>query len=85
MTQIRETVTRWITDDNNYNILYKKNGDERYKGFKLYKMIARTVTSHTPERQLEYDFFKQFKVTGNKIKYKRHLMNLDILPACWSE
>ena len=83
MTQIRETVTRWITDDNNYNILYKKNGDERYKGFKLYKMIARTVTSHTPERQLEYDFFKQFKIT-KRVKHMRHFMNLDTLPMYWS-
>ena len=80
MRNIRETITRWITDDNNYNILYKKNGDERYKGFKLYKMIARTVTSHTPERQLEFDLFKQFKVNG-KIKHIRQLMNLDTLPT----
>ena len=34
------------------NILYKKNGEERYPDFKLYKMIARTVHNHTPEAQL---------------------------------
>ena len=71
------TVKRWITDDNDYNILYKKNGSERYKGFKLYKMISRTVTTHTPEKQLNYPFFNQFIHKGKKIN---DVMDIDALP-----
>ncbi len=79
LTQFQMTVKRWVTDDNDYNILYKKNGTERYKGFKLYKMISRTVTNHTPEKQLNYQFFNQYK---NKSKNTNisDIMNIDALP-----
>jgi hypothetical protein len=53
-------VNSWCLDDNNRNVLYKKNGDERYPNFKLYKMIARTVHKHTPELQLQLPVFQQF-------------------------
>jgi hypothetical protein len=59
---LQRTIIRWITDDNGKNVLYMKNGDERYKNFKLYKMIARTVHAHTPEAQLADPFFNQFKI-----------------------
>ena len=58
--EFQKTVYRWCLDDNGKNILYKKNGEERYPNFKLYKMAARTVHKHTPEAQLKYPFFKQF-------------------------
>ena len=77
LTQLQMTVKRWITDDNDYNILYKKNGAERYKGFKLYKMISRTVSAHTPENQLNYPFFNQFKQKG---KRPNDIMDIDRLP-----
>jgi hypothetical protein len=77
LTQFQMTVKRWVTDDNDYNILYKKNGAERYKGFKLYKMISRTVSNHTPEKQLNYPFFNQFKCNGKKMVY---IMDIDALP-----
>jgi len=70
-SELKTTVERWCTDDNNKNILYKKNGEERYPNFKLYKMIARTVHNHTPVKQLEYSFFNQYEwkeeVTDNII------------------
>ena len=44
-------------DDNGKNILYKSNGEERYPDFKLYKMISRKCTKHTPEVQLERTHF----------------------------
>lgn len=78
MNELQKTVNRWCLDDNKKNVLYKKNGEERYPNFKLYKMIARTVHDHTPEAQLEFPFFKQFLVkgkTGEKV-----LMDLDELP-----
>ena len=63
MNELQKTVHRWCTDDNDLNILYKKNGNERYPNFKLYKMIARTVHKHTPERQLTFDFFNKYAIS----------------------
>jgi hypothetical protein len=77
--ELQKTVYRWCTDDNNRNILYKKNGDERYQGFKLYKMIARTAHNHTPEMQLEFKYFNKFAV--DKKEEIENLMNLDALPS----
>lgn len=57
---LQKTIQRWCTDDNGKNVLYKKNGDDRYPNFKLYKMIARSVHAHTPDEQLKHDYFKQF-------------------------
>ena len=68
-------IADWCKDDNGNNICYKRNGVERYPGFKLYKMIARVVHNHVPEVQLERNEFKHFrvkKVSNNKI------MNLDV-------
>jgi hypothetical protein len=79
MDDLQKTIHRWCLDDNKKNVLYKKNGEERYPNFKLYKMIARTVHEHTPEAQLEFPYFKQFLTksnTGEKV-----MMDLDELPS----
>jgi hypothetical protein len=82
LNSLQETIKRWVTDDNGHNVLYMKNGRFRYNGFKLYRMITRTVTKHTPENQLCYPFFNQFKQNGNKkCKQKSNIMNIDILPV----
>ena len=47
-------------DDKGKNILYKKNGDDRYPNFKLYKMIARTVHHCSPETEISHSFFKEY-------------------------
>jgi len=78
MNELQKTVNRWCLDDNKKNVLYKKNGEERYPNFKLYKMIARTVHDHTPEAQLEFSFFKQFLTKNNN--GEKVLMDLDELP-----
>jgi hypothetical protein len=78
MNELQKTVNRWCLDDNKKNVLYKKNGEERYPNFKLYKMIARTVHDHTPEAQLEFPFFKQFLMKNNN--GEKVLMDLDELP-----
>jgi hypothetical protein len=62
LNEYQQTVFRWCQDDDGRNVLYKKNGEERYPNFKLYKMIARTVHKHTPESQLEYPFFSKWVV-----------------------
>jgi hypothetical protein len=79
MNELQKTVNRWCMDDNKKNVLYKKNGEERYPNFKLYKMIARTVHDHAPEAQLEFPFFKQFLTKGNI--GEKVLMDLDELPS----
>ena len=64
---LQKIVKQWCTDDEHKNILYKKNGEERYPNFKLYKMIARTVHKHTPEEQLKNNIFKKFQI--NKVDF----------------
>jgi len=81
----QETIYRWCLDDNGKSVLYKKNGEERYKDFKLYKMIAKTVHNHTPEEQLKYPFFSQFLLkTKGKYKKLESGINIDELPAYYN-
>jgi len=77
--ELQKTIHRWCLDDNGKNVLYKKNGEERYPNFKLYKMAARTVHNHTPQSQLKYPFFKQFTslYETHDVKY----IDIDILPC----
>ena len=65
MDGLQKTVHRWCQDDNDLNVLYKKNGSERYPNFKLYKMIARTVHKHVPIKQLEFEFFNKYEWKGD--------------------
>jgi len=58
--EFQDTIYRWCMDDNGKNIMYRRDGEERYPGFKLYKMIARNVHSHTPQEQLKYPIFAKF-------------------------
>jgi len=57
---VYDLIISWIYDDNGKNILYKKNGDDRYPEFKLYKMIARIVHKHIPLDQLNHECFKKY-------------------------
>jgi hypothetical protein len=58
---LQQTIIDWVSDDNGKNVLYMKNGEERYPSFKLYKMIARTVHNKTPEDQLVNPLFASFE------------------------
>ena len=60
MDDLQKIIYEWCLDDNGKNVLYRKNGEERYPSFKLYKMIARTVHKHTPEAQLNRPFFAKY-------------------------
>jgi len=75
-------VVDWVTDDNGCNILYKKNGVDRYPDFKLYKMIARTVHNKVPSQQLKHRVFTQYEVTQKNIKSvsKTEIINIDKYP-----
>ena len=78
MTPFQNLINDWCKNDRGLNIMYKgKNGDERYPGFKLYKMIARQVHDKTPEMQLNRVCFKAF-ITRKKTSHA--CMDLDGLP-----
>jgi len=78
MNDLQETIDRWCTDDNGKNLLYKKNGEERYPNFKLYKMIVRTVHKHTPENQLKFKYFNQYE--AKELSNKLGVIDIDALP-----
>ena len=60
---IYDLIISWLYDDNGKNVLYKSNGEERYPDFKLYKMIARIVHNHIPEKQFEHACFNKYKTS----------------------
>jgi hypothetical protein len=76
---LRKIIRKWITDDKGHNIIYKRNGDERYPGFKLYKMISRTVHNATPQEQLKDPFFQQFLIKMKKVT--NEIIDIDLLPS----
>ena len=67
---IYDMIFSWLYDDNNNNVLYKSNGEDKYPGFKLYKMITRNVHNHIPEKQYNHEVFKKYIVEdiSNNIK-----------------
>lgn len=77
LSKIKYLVKEWCNDDENRNVLFKANGEERYPDFKLYKMIARTVNNHTPEAQLSRSLFKNFSTSKKKINNKKAIFSLD--------
>ena len=77
---IKKLIIKWIFDDNNKNILYKNNGDERYPDFKLYKMIARIVHNHIPQKVLKNPLFEKYTIAKKKINNIGAIFNIDDLP-----
>ena len=73
-------VIAWCKDDKGRNILYKKNGEESYPEFKLYKMIARTVHNNLPEMQVEKKIFSKYTISKKRINKKGSIINIDNLP-----
>jgi len=80
MDHLAKLMVEWTQDDKGRNILYKKNGDERYPDFKLYKMIARTVHKHTPQAQLAGPFFNKYIVPRKKVGRKTKFVDVDKMP-----
>jgi hypothetical protein len=77
---LQKLIIDWVRDDNGKNVLYKKNGDERYPNFKLYKMIARTVHNKTPELQLNNPFFSNFCILTGVLP-TGDIIDIDTLPC----
>ena len=80
-TKITQIMLEWIKDDKGRNILYKKNGDERYPDFKLYKMIPRTVSKHIPMNVLQKPYFEKFIVKKKDMKKKTKIIDIDSIPC----
>ena len=80
LDELQMTIKRWCTDDNGKNVLYKKNGEDRYPNFKLYKMISRTVHKHTPENQLKIKYFNQYRLKS-KVDVSTHIIDIDAIPT----
>jgi hypothetical protein len=79
---ILKIIAGWCKDDKGRNIMYKNNGEERYPDFKLYKMIARTVTNHIPSKVIEHPYFDRFIANKKKIKLSKNqtIMDIDAIP-----
>ena len=71
----------WCKDDKGRNIMYKKNGDERYPDFKLYKMISRKVHKHVPLQVLRHPYFDKYKVSKKKVGKEKTIINIDDIPC----
>jgi hypothetical protein len=65
LSPFKQLVARLCTDDKGLNVLYKRNHEERYPCFKLYKMISRTVHKHTPDLLLETPDFNKYINDGS--------------------
>ena len=76
--EMASMICNWCLDDKGRNVLYKKNGDERYPEFKLYKMIARTVSKYVPKDVIKSNEFKKYIINENNTN-KEKLMNIDVL------
>jgi hypothetical protein len=79
MRPIHKIITDWCVDDSGRNILYKNNDEERYPDFKLYKMIARKVHNHLPDKELNNKIFNKYIVPKREIKKGSKIMNIDII------
>ncbi len=79
MAPIHKIIRDWCIDDFNRNILYKNNDEERYPDFKLYKMIARKVHNHTPDKVICKSYFERFIVPKKEIKKGSVIMNIDTI------
>jgi hypothetical protein len=79
LSEIHKIVRDWCLDDTGKSVVYKKAGQERYPGFKLYKMIARTVHKHIPKDQLKRPLFAAYSITANE-EIKTAALNIDLFP-----
>ena len=77
---IKKMMVQWVYDDKGKNILYKNDSSERYPDFKLYKMIARTVSRHKPTLVLKNPLFENYKIARKNINKSATIINIDKLP-----
>jgi hypothetical protein len=76
-TPIHDLIFSWLYDDNGRNMLYRSNGDDKYPGFKLYKMISKIVHGHLPEKQYGHPCFKKFLVDKSDKANDETIVDID--------
>jgi len=74
-------INKWCCDDNGKNVLYKRDGSERYEGFKMYKMIARLVHGCVPIDQLKLYYFMRFEVDAVNQDDSKIVLDIDSIPS----
>jgi len=74
-------INKWCCDDNGKNVLYKRDGSERYEGFKMYKMIARLVHGCVPIDQLKLYYFMRFEVDAVNEDDSKIVLDIDSIPS----
>jgi serine/threonine protein kinase len=80
--ELKSLVDSWCEDDYGKNILYKSSGEERYPGFKLYKMIARCVNNLVPKDILCQPIFAKYRLAS--IDDQTPLIDIDAMPTYMS-
>jgi hypothetical protein len=78
-TPIHDLIFSWLYDDNGRNMLYRSNGDDKYPGFKLYKMISKIVHGHLPEKQYGHPCFKKFLVDKSDEANDETIVDIDCM------
>ena len=79
-TPVYDLVFSWLYDDNNRNMLYRSNGDDKYPGFKLYKMISKIVHNHTPEKQYDHPCLQKFLIDSVDVEEATEkVVNIDMM------
>ena len=77
-TALKNIIDEWCEDDYGKNILYKSSGEERYPGFKLYKMIARIVNNLVPKDIMRKPVFAKYRQPKAP---KEPIINIDAIPC----
>jgi hypothetical protein len=75
---LKNLIDEWCEDDYGKNILYKSSGEERYPGFKLYKMIARIVNNLVPKDIMRKPVFAKYRQSKAP---KEPIINIDAMPC----
>ena len=75
---LKNIIDEWCEDDYGKNILYKSSGEERYPGFKLYKMIARIVNNLVPKDIMRKPVFAKYRQAKAP---KEPIINIDAIPS----
>ncbi len=75
---LKNLIDEWCEDDYGKNILYKSSGEERYPGFKLYKMIARIVNNLVPKDIMRKPVFAKYRQAKAP---KEPIINIDAIPS----
>lgn len=71
-----DILVQWLTDKHNKSVLFNERGEERYKDFDLYKVIARRVFNAVPKKQFGHPLFSQFQINKENIPEEETVYSL---------